>query len=97
VECKQLAEVTKLVEVSEPTFHRWRAQYGGMKAEDAKRLKELERESARLQAIVADQAFENRLPFAEDCQSADCPWLVRPTILLEADESRLPGEQAHAG
>jgi hypothetical protein len=44
-----------------------------MNAEDAKRLKELERENARLQAIVADQAFENRLPFAEDCQSADCP------------------------
>ena len=59
-EGKSLAEVTKLLEVSEATFHRWRAQYGGMKADDAKRLKELERENVRLKAIVADQAFENR-------------------------------------
>jgi len=48
------------LEVSEPTFHRWRAQYGGMKADDAKRLKELEWENVRLKAIVADQALENR-------------------------------------
>ena len=53
-------EVAKQLEVSEATFHRWRAQYGGMKADDAKRLKELERENARLKAIVADQALENR-------------------------------------
>ncbi len=37
----ELAEVTKQLEVSEATFHRWRAQYGGMKADDVKRLKEL--------------------------------------------------------
>ncbi len=55
-----LAEVSKALEVSEATFHRWRAQYGGMKADDVKRLKELERENARLKAIVADQALENR-------------------------------------
>ena len=48
------------MEVSEPTYHRWRNQFGGMKADDAKRLKELERENARLKAIVADQALENR-------------------------------------
>ena len=57
---KDLAEVTKALEVSEATFHRWRAQYGGMKADEAKRLKELERENARLKAIVADQALEVR-------------------------------------
>lgn len=50
----------KLLEVSEPTFHRWRAQYGGLKADDVKRLKELERENVRLKAIVADQALEVR-------------------------------------
>lgn len=59
-EGKDLAEVTKALEVSEATFHRWRAQYGGMKADEAKRLKELERENARLKAIVADQALEVR-------------------------------------
>jgi putative transposase len=42
----------------EPTFHRWRAQYGGMKADDAKRLRELERENARLKRIVADQTLD---------------------------------------
>jgi putative transposase len=59
-EGKELAEVAKSLEVSEATFHRWRAQYGGMKADEAKRLKGLERENARLKAIVADQALENR-------------------------------------
>jgi len=52
-------EVAKALEVSEQTFHRWRAQYGGMKADDAKRLKELERENVRLKRIVADQMLEN--------------------------------------
>ena len=58
-EGRQVPEVTKALEVSEQTFHRWRAQYGGMKADDAKRLKELERENARLKRIVADQMLEN--------------------------------------
>jgi len=53
-------EVAKALEVSEATYHRWRNQFGGMKAQDAKRLKELERENSRLKAIVADQALENR-------------------------------------
>jgi putative transposase len=50
--------VAKHLEVSEQTFHRWRNQYGGMKADDAKRLKELERENSRLKAIVADQVLD---------------------------------------
>ena len=54
----ELPEVTKQLEVSEATFHRWRAQYGGMKADDVKRLKELETENARLKRIVADQTLE---------------------------------------
>jgi putative transposase len=57
-EGKDLGEVTKALEVSEATFHRWRAQYGGMKADDVKRLKELEIENARLKRIVADQTLE---------------------------------------
>ena len=42
------------LEVSEQTFHRWRNQYGGMKADEAKRLKELEMENTRLKRIVAN-------------------------------------------
>jgi putative transposase len=53
-----LAEVCKHLEISEPTWHRWVAQYGGMKADDAKRLKELERENARLKKIVADRLLD---------------------------------------
>ena len=58
-EGRTLAEVAKALEVSEQTFHRWRAQYGGMKACDVKRLKELERENTELKRIVADQLLEN--------------------------------------
>ncbi len=57
-EGKTIAEVAKQLEISEQTFHRWRNQYGGMKADDVKRLKELERENARLKTIVADQALQ---------------------------------------
>jgi transposase-like protein len=59
-EGKSIPEAAKALEISEQTFHRWRNQYGGMKADDAKRLKELERENGRLKAIVADQALEVR-------------------------------------
>jgi putative transposase len=59
-EGKTIPEAAKTLEISEQTFHRWRNQYGGMKAAEAKRLKELERENASLKAIVADQALEVR-------------------------------------
>jgi putative transposase len=59
-EGKTIPEATKELGVSEQTYHRWRNQYGGMKAQDAKRLKELERENSSLKAIVADQALEVR-------------------------------------
>ena len=54
----ELPEVVKQLEVSEQTYFRWRNQFGGMKAEDVKRLKELEGENARLKRIVADQALD---------------------------------------
>ena len=57
-EGKSIAEVAKVLEVSEVTFHRWRNQYGGMKAEDAKRLKELEKENVSLKRLVADKELE---------------------------------------
>jgi len=59
-EQRSIAEVAKELGVSENTYHRWRNQYGGMKADDVKRLKELERENVQLKAIVADQALECR-------------------------------------
>ena len=54
-----IATVAKHLEISEQTFHRWRNQYGGMKADDAKRLRELEKENARLKYIVADLTLDN--------------------------------------
>lgn len=53
-----LGQVCQKLAVSEATFHRWRHQYGGMKVKDAKRLKELEIENARLKKMVADQALD---------------------------------------
>ena len=51
-------EVARRLGISEPTFHRWRNHYGGMKADARKHLKELESENARLKKIVADQAVD---------------------------------------
>jgi putative transposase len=53
-----IATVARHLEVSEQTYHRWRNQYGGMKADDAKRLKELERENNQLKRIVADLTLD---------------------------------------
>ncbi len=57
-EGKDIAEVTKHLEISEQTYHRWRNQYGGLKGDDAKRMRELERENTRLKRIVADKELE---------------------------------------
>lgn len=54
----EVPEVAKALEVSEATYHRWRAQFGGMKANDVKRLKQLERENVALKRIVADKELE---------------------------------------
>ncbi len=53
-----IPEVARQLGISEATFHRWRNRYGGMKANEAKRLKELEKENARLKKIVAEQAVD---------------------------------------
>jgi putative transposase len=55
-----VTEAARHLEVSEQTYHRWRNQFGGMKADDAKRLKELERENRELKQIVADKELENQ-------------------------------------
>jgi transposase-like protein len=58
---QDLAAVLQALEVSEATFHRWRNQYGGMKSQEARRLKELEEENKQLKEIVADQALDIKM------------------------------------
>jgi transposase-like protein len=55
---QSVEEVCKKLEVSPPTYHRWRQEYGGAKEETVKRLKELEKENARLKKLVANQALD---------------------------------------
>ena len=55
---QNIEEVARQLEITESTWYRWRNQYGGMKADDAKRLKELEKENTRLKKIVANQALD---------------------------------------
>jgi putative transposase len=58
---KDLAAVLQALEVSESTCDRWRAQYGGMKYEEAKKLKQLEDENKRLKTLVADLSLDNQM------------------------------------
>ena len=58
---QDLAEVCRHLGIAESTWHRWKSQYGGMKANDAKRLKELESENRRLKNIVADLTLDNAM------------------------------------
>ena len=51
-------EVCKQLEITEQTYYRWRKEYGGLKVDQAKRLRDLERENARLKRMVADQALD---------------------------------------
>lgn len=57
-EGKTVPEVAKHLEISEQTYHRWRNQFDGLKADDAKRLKELHKENTRLKRIVPDKELE---------------------------------------
>ncbi len=53
-----VAQVCKQIEVTEQTYYRWRKEYGGLKVEQAKRLKELEKENGRLRRAVADLTLD---------------------------------------
>lgn len=55
---QNLDEVCRHLVIAESTWHRWLAQYGGLKANDAKRLKELESENARLKKLLADAELD---------------------------------------
>ena len=58
---KDMAAVLQSLEVSEATLTRWRSQYGGMKSEEAKRLKQLGDENRRLKTLVADLSLDNQM------------------------------------
>ena len=60
-EGKDLAEVLRQLEVSESSWNRWRNQYGGMKANEAKRLRELESENARLKKLLAEAELDKSM------------------------------------
>ena len=56
-----VGEVCRALSISEQSYYRWRKEYGGMQVSQAKRLKELEKENARLKKLVADQALDKAI------------------------------------
>ncbi len=56
-----VAEASRKLNVTEQTYYRWRKEYGGMRVEQAKRLKELEKENTRLKKLVADISLDNAI------------------------------------
>ena len=56
-----VAQACKQIGVTEQTYYRWRKEYGGMKVDQAKRLKELEKQNARLKKLVADLSLDNAI------------------------------------
>jgi putative transposase len=58
---RTVAQACKAIEVAEQTSYRWRKEYGGLRLDQAKRLRELEKENARLKKLVADQALDNAI------------------------------------
>ena len=56
-----VGEASRKIGVTEQTYYRWRKEYGGMRIEQAKRLKDLEKETARLKKLVADISLDNAI------------------------------------
>ena len=56
-----VGEASRKIGVTEQTYYRWRKEYGGMRIEQAKRLKELEKENSRLKKLVADLSLDNAI------------------------------------
>jgi len=54
-----IGEISRKLGITEQTYYRWRKEYGGMRIDQAKRLKELEKENVRLKKIVADLSLDN--------------------------------------
>ena len=58
---KSIAEVCKRLEITEQTYYRWRKEYGGVRTDQAKRLKDLEKENARLKRLLADAELDKAI------------------------------------
>jgi putative transposase len=58
---KTVADICRAIEVTQPTYHHWKQQYGGMQAEKAKRLTQLEKENARLKKLLAEAELEKAM------------------------------------
>ncbi len=58
---KKIGEVCRELGISEQSYYRWRKEYGGMQVSQAKKLKDLERQNARLKRLVADQALDKAI------------------------------------
>ena len=58
---KTVKEASKLLEISEQTYYRWRREYGGLDKTQAKKLKEIEKENTRLKKLVADLSLDNAI------------------------------------
>ena len=58
---KTIAQAVKQIGVTEQTYYRWRKEYGGLRVDQAKRLKELEQENGRLRKVVSDLSIDNAI------------------------------------
>jgi len=58
---KSAEEIARVLEISKQTYYRWRKEYGGLNMTQAKKLKELEKENARLKTLVADLSLDNAI------------------------------------
>jgi transposase-like protein len=56
-----ISEASRKIGITEQTYYRWRKEYGGMRVEQARRLKELEKENSRLKKLVADLSLDNSI------------------------------------
>ncbi len=56
-----IAEASRKIGITQQTYYRWRKEYGGLRIEQAKRLKELEKENSRLKKLVADISLDNAI------------------------------------
>jgi len=82
---RPVSQIVQQLGVSEPTYARWRAQYGGMKADEAKRLKELEIENTRLKKLVADQALDMAILKEANSYLSVVDEFTRECVLLEVE------------
>jgi len=88
---QSIGQVAKKLGITEQTYYRWRTEYGGLRTDHAKRLKDLEKENARLRRLVANQALDMEIlreaasgNFSMEVFPASIPWLRKSYLLYEA-------------